>query len=71
MTTDPNELAYPIHAELPQGASITSRGLTKREFFASQILAGLVSQGNPRNIEWLPGEAVKLADKLVDELNKD
>lgn len=69
MTTNPDDLAYPIYAELPQGASISSRGLTKREFFASQILAGLVS--TEKSIGWLPGQAVKLADQLIDELNKN
>jgi hypothetical protein len=70
MTTNPDDLAYPIYAELPQGASIKSHGLTKREYFASQILSGLVSNPNMDNIEWQAEKAVKLAKQLIEQLNK-
>ncbi len=66
MTTNGNDYAYPIHSE----GTTYCQGLTKREYFASQILSGLVSQDNIKKIEWLPEEAVRLANKLINELNE-
>jgi hypothetical protein len=69
MTTEPNDFAYPMYANLPQNAVIHSRGLTKRELFALEIFSGLiaVSETNPNE---LISTSVDLADKLIEQLNK-
>ncbi|OYE01041.1 hypothetical protein [Nostoc sp. 'Peltigera membranacea cyanobiont' 232] len=66
MTTKRHDLAYPSHVE----EMSTNFGLTKREVFAAQILAGLMSRSGETEIDWQTPLAVKLADKLIDELNK-
>ncbi|OBQ10673.1 MAG: hypothetical protein AN482_09480 [Anabaena sp. LE011-02] len=67
MTTEPNDLAYPMYANLPQ--NIHSRGLTKRELFALEIFSGLIAvpETNPNA---LISTSVDLADKLIEQLNK-
>lgn len=65
-------LPYPMNSEEEKQA-----GLTKREYFASEALAGLLGnyeafgpifQGNE---EGLAEKAVGLADALIKELNKE
>ena len=75
MKTEPNESAYPIpDATYPNGQVVFgSAGLTKREYFAALVLAGL--QGNIGTNRWSRKEfaedAVKYADALINELNKE
>lgn len=69
MTTNPDDRAYPIFEKLSEGRLITQYGLTKREVFASQILCGLLANPNS-SVRNHPEEAVKLADILIKELNK-
>ncbi len=66
MSTNRHDRAYPSHIE----DMSTNFGLTKREFFASQILAGLMSRSGEPKVDWQAALAVKLADNLIDELNK-
>jgi hypothetical protein len=44
-------------------------GLTKREYFAAMAMQGLLS-ADSINYEAIIGDAVKLADALIEELNK-
>lgn len=64
-TTQGNDFAFPLHSE----TSINQGGLTKREYFASQIVAGLLSNPNGRSND-IAEDAVNLADSLIKELNK-
>lgn len=41
-------------------------GLTKREYFAGLAMQGLISTGQPVDIEW----CVRKADELLKELDK-
>lgn len=47
-------------------------GLTKREYFASDLMAGMIagSQGLNITVKQFAEQAVKLADALIEELNK-
>ncbi len=47
-----------------------SNGLTKREYFAAMALQGLLSDYESESIEDYSKYAVKLADTLIEELNK-
>ena len=47
-----------------------STGLTKREYFAAMALQGLLSDYESESIEDYSKYAVKLADSLIEELNK-
>ncbi|MDB9438455.1 hypothetical protein PN450_16995 [Dolichospermum lemmermannii CS-548] len=69
MTTEPNDFAYPMYANLPENTVIRSRGLTKRELFALEIFSGLIAvpETNPNA---LISTSVDLADKLIEQLNK-
>ncbi|MEI3651194.1 MAG: hypothetical protein V6D39_14630 [Dolichospermum lemmermannii FEM_B0920] len=69
MTTEPNDLAYPMYANLPQNAVIHSRGLTKRELFALEIFSGLIAAAETHP-DALISKSVHLADKLIEQLNK-
>ena len=49
-----------------------SNGLTKREYFAAMALQGALANkfAHERTIEMITKSAVKLADALIEELNK-
>lgn len=49
-----------------------STGLTKREYFAAMALQGALANksAHERTIEMITESAVKLADALIEELNK-
>ena len=71
MTTEANDFAYPMYAELPQNAVAYSRGITKRELFALEIFSGLIAGAGPRpDGDVLSKISVHLADKLIEQLNK-
>lgn len=63
-STDPN-VSYIVKSALSQ-----SNGLTKREYFAALALQGLLPTGISTSIEEDVKNAVKLADLLIEELNK-
>lgn len=65
MTTNGNNSAHPI----TPGSQPVHNGLTKREFFASQILAGIVSKGG-RTPDEAVEDAIYLADALIKGLNQ-
>ncbi|WYL94279.1 MAG: hypothetical protein HEQ35_10795 [Gloeotrichia echinulata IR180] len=65
MTTNGDDLAFPIHPESP----ISNGGLTKREFFASQILAGIAGKEGRTDGSSVK-DAVRLADVLIQTLNE-
>jgi len=58
-------------------ASEFAPGLTKREYFAAMAMQGLVEVSNPeyedaqKNIRGVSEMAVKYADALIEELNKE
>ena len=57
----------------PDGAiDLPSTGLTKREYFASMALQGIISNkdGLDIKIERIVESAVDTADALIEELNK-
>jgi hypothetical protein len=69
--TDPNEPIYPEK----DWANVPTFGLTKKEYFASQALIGLLFNEKNEYDEYISSEtmakrAVFLADKLINELNK-
>lgn len=67
MKTDPNSPAFPAPSEsVPK----EQRGLTKREYFAAQAMAGLLSLQPPDKEEALFIAAVISADILIKRLNK-
>lgn len=74
MTTDPNSAAFVTTKE-----NYLQKGLTKREYFANSALQGLLSifdaqnslVPNYDNTKYMVQLAVKAADKLIEELNKE
>jgi len=70
-----NEPAFPFSPESAHGI-IPMRGMSKREYAAIQIMAGFAADPNtahPDNgtIDNMSVYAVKWADSLLTELNKD
>lgn len=71
--TNPNEAAAPfgqMHGVQPE------YGLTKREYMASQILAGIVAgmlarKPSPATYASMAKDAVAQTDALIAELNKE
>ena len=64
MTTFKHEPAFPLPVDAP------NNGLTKREYFATQALIGLLAGSwSALYIDNARG-AIKLADQLIAELNK-
>lgn len=50
----------------------TASGLTKREYFAALALQGLAADSNITTTpEYISARAVRFADALIAELNKD
>lgn len=70
LTMPPGEFAaFPIQASDAQGAFYAEIGLTKREYMATQILAGLMADPRiPRSTG--PSFAVEMADALLTALAK-
>jgi len=47
-------------------------GLTKREYFAGLAMQGAISRaGSTNNLEDIASYSVKIADTLIEELNKE
>jgi len=75
--TDPDELVQvtEIKYEIPEGYRIDFTGLTKREYFAAMAMQGM--HANPQiwstsiEPETVPVMAVKQADALIKELNRE
>lgn len=78
MKTNPNDLInqLPLYSESENHNKIerVSGGLTKREYFASMMLQGILA-GRQLPLEasdlLYAEEAIMLADNLIDELNKE
>lgn len=66
--TRANDLAYPVR----KMDTINYTGLTKREYFASMALQGIIANkdGLDIKIERIAESAVDMADALIEELNK-
>ena len=66
--TRANDLAYPVR----KMDTINYTGLTKREYFASMALQGIIANkdGLDIKIERIAESAVDMADTLIEELNK-
>lgn len=58
------QFAYPLHT----GSGYPNRGLTKREYIATQIMSGLLSNGY--SPEDAAERAIKAVDSLLIQLNK-
>ena len=84
MKTNPNDLAYPSHQALEDKSPnyedkrnrISGGGLTKREQFAAMAMQGLLAMGPIEgsalvSIEDKSKHCVRLADSLIEALNKD
>ena len=73
--TNSNDLAFPCNEE-KQGRhgedySDFHGGLTKREYFASKALLGILSSGTSLHMATIPLLSVQMADALIEALNKD
>jgi len=68
-STDPN-LSDVVKSALSRPALSQSNGITKREYFAAMALQGLLPTEISNSIEEDVKNAVKLADLLIEELNK-
>ena len=58
------ELAFPLHT----GSGYPITGLTKREYMATQLMVGLLSNGHKKEIA--AGLSVQATELLLIELNK-
>lgn len=67
MKTNPDDYAYPPQKN---GEFIIIGGLSKREYFAACALQGLCSSGFPIDKDMVSNDAIYIADKLIEELNK-
>ena len=64
--TRANDLSYPVR----KMDTINYTGLTKREYFASMALQGLLTKyGSDYQVQ-IAKDAIYWADSLIDELNK-
>jgi hypothetical protein len=61
--TEPDELAF------PSNLGMIHKGLTKREWFASQAVSALISRGYDEDVA--SRRAVIVADLIIKELNKE
>jgi len=68
-STKPNETAFPI------GMLPGEQGLTKREYFASMAMQGLLSNSSVMNTQitktLMANLAIGSADALIEQLNKE
>lgn len=62
--TDPNHSAFPSD----QTNAIADQGLTKREYMATEIFAGLIAKG--AGMAPAAAIAIQATDSLIAELNK-
>jgi hypothetical protein len=63
--------AYPIHASDAQGAFYPELGLTKREWMATTILAGLCANSTSSGLSGAPKFAVEMAEFLLTALTSE
>lgn len=70
--TNGQESAFPEVQEVPQ-FSYHSYGLTKREYFASMAMQGVLSDPTNESLSQkaIAIYAVEMADTLIKELNKE
>lgn len=72
MKTKPNDIAYPVVYD--ENLSVHS-GLTKREYFAAMAMQGMCSNMDNANLQnstiIVTSEAVRFADALIEQLNKE
>lgn len=64
--TNPDEPIQPIE----YNGNYLSNGLTKREYFAAMALQGILANNSTTTTEYYAIDAVRIADALIDELNK-
>ena len=64
--------AFGFAAQLNNGESIYSAGLTKREYFAAMAMQGILTTTHTygHNYKAIAIDAVKFADALLKELDK-
>ncbi len=67
MKTNPDDLIEGVFEPM----SGTFHGLTKREFFAAMAISGVATDVMDETILNIVKRAVKLADALIEELNKE
>jgi hypothetical protein len=72
--TNPHESIHPDTKENPQ-FNYPHFGLTKREYFASMAMQGLLSNSPDWNdsdhcLNWVAESSVKFSDALIEVLNK-
>jgi hypothetical protein len=60
-----NMMAFPLYT-----VDRVSRGLTKREYIATQLLSGAITHSTMGNNSMIP-EVIRLTDLLLIELNRD
>lgn len=68
MKTNPNHKAFTIPYQPRDNEELIESGLTKREYFAALAMQGLIAKYGfhpPLDL------AVRYADDLIEELNKD
>lgn len=65
-----NNSAYPFSIEIEKGCTYNYYGLTKRELFAAMAMQGFCADPEMGTIEKSASLAVKCADALINELNK-
>ncbi len=66
MTTNPNDQAFPV-----TNGTVILNGCTKREIFAIIAMVMLSNFATSRNEETIALVAIKYADALIAELNKE
>lgn len=69
--SNPNDPAYPIHIPSDPGwkssVDVTHKGMTIRQEFVKAAMQGLAFRSATGSVEWLAGEAVRLADAALAE----
>jgi len=66
--TNANDQAFPF--AIDKSKQMFYGGLTKREYFAAMALQGLLNNTGWNMLTMCADQAVKQADKLINELNK-
>lgn len=66
MKTEPNESMHPI----TDNVLTCDKGLTKREYFAAMAMQGICANTSRYEPDRLANYAVRIADYLIEELNK-